>query len=292
MVDLAVAKMMPDGRRLHLQHGPIDLVCFAEGDPIEVQQAYMRAAQFFQDILQSIVNDLALLRRPITDEFKAPTGAISAAMMKASQLFADTNFVTPMASVAGAVSDAVLAVMTQSGRVEKAVVNNGGDIAFALKASEKFTSAIVNNPDNPNMDAILEVDSSDPVRGVATSGWKGRSFSMGIADAVTVLASNAAIADVAATLIANAVFVEDNAIIQKPACEVDANTDLGDNLITVEVGQLTVRSKKQALRNGVRIAKIFADQELIYGAYLALQDEVAQVSLQKNFIRENAVCLN
>ena len=43
------------------------------------------------------------------------------------------------------------------------------------------------------------------MRGIATSGWRGRSFSLGIADAVTVLAATAAEADAAATVIANAV---------------------------------------------------------------------------------------
>ena len=43
------------------------------------------------------------------------------------------------------------------------------------------------------------------MRGVATSGWRGRSFSLGIADAVTVLARTGAAADAAATIIANAV---------------------------------------------------------------------------------------
>ena len=34
-----------------------------------------------------------------------------------------------------------------------------------------------------------------PHRGVATSGWRGRSHSLGIADSVTVVARNAAAAD-------------------------------------------------------------------------------------------------
>ena len=32
----AQAAMLPDGRRLHLQHGPIDLIIEAFGEPAEV----------------------------------------------------------------------------------------------------------------------------------------------------------------------------------------------------------------------------------------------------------------
>ena len=67
------------------------------------------------------------------------------------------------------------------------------------------------------------------MRGVATSGWRGRSFSLGIADAVTVLAATAAAADAAATIIANAVDLPGHpAIARRPASELEDDSDLGD----------------------------------------------------------------
>ena len=50
--------------------------------------------------------------------------------------------------------------------------------------------------------SLLAAVTGSPVRGVATSGWRGRSHSLGIADSVTVLAATAAMADAAATVIA------------------------------------------------------------------------------------------
>ena len=41
------------------------------------------------------------------------------------------------------------------------------------------------------LDGRFSVAASSPVRGIATSGWRGRSFSLGIADSVTVLATTA-----------------------------------------------------------------------------------------------------
>ena len=38
-------RMLPDGRRLHLHHGPIDLVIEAEGDHQEAQADYRPARQ-------------------------------------------------------------------------------------------------------------------------------------------------------------------------------------------------------------------------------------------------------
>ena len=71
------------------------------------------------------------------------------------------------------------------------------------------------------------------MRGLATSGWRGRSFSLGIADAVTVLAASAAIADAAATLVANAVDLPViPAIRRAPASACDPQSDLGERLVT------------------------------------------------------------
>ena len=119
-----------------------------------------------------------------------------------------------MAAVAGAVADEILEAM-QPARA-KAYVNNGGDIARApARRARRFDAGVVNNP------AAADGGRDDPAAtascGVATSGWRGRSQSLGIADAVTVLAADAAAADAAATLVANAVNAEHPAIRRLPA---------------------------------------------------------------------------
>jgi ApbE superfamily uncharacterized protein (UPF0280 family) len=54
-----------------------------------------------------------------------------------------TGFITPMAAVAGAVADAVLAAMTTGRALRRAFVNNGGDIAFHLAPGEALRCALV-----------------------------------------------------------------------------------------------------------------------------------------------------
>src|SRR5262249_31034737 len=110
-------------------------------------------------------------------------------------------------------------------------------------------------------------------RGIATSGQGGRSFSLGIADAVTVLARRAADADAAATLIANAVDLDHRAIERRPAASLDPDSDLGNLPVTVRVGALLAGEVATALDNGVRKAKSFADAGLILAAMLQLRGQ-------------------
>ena len=77
---------------------------------------------------------------------------------------------------------------------------------------------------------------------------------MGIADSVTVLARTGAVAD-AAALIANAVDVDDPAIRREPATELAPDSDLGDRLVTVEVGPLPPEKVERALDRGVARAR-------------------------------------
>ena len=148
-------------------------------------------------------------------------------------------FITPMAAVAGAVAEEILAAMIAAAELSRAYVNDGGDIAIHLTACEKFVVGMVERPDRPSLFGTTTLHAKDPVRGIATSGWRGRSFSLGIADAVTVLADRAAAADAAATIIANAVDLPGHpAIVRVPARELAPDSDLGDHAVTQAVGSL------------------------------------------------------
>lgn len=224
-------------RRLHLQHGPIDLVIEAFGTAPDVQLAYDRAWQRFQDILSGLVGELTLLRAPLGDAHPLLRGPVARRMASACWPYRDV-FVTPMAAVAGAVADEILQAMQQETALAKAYVNNGGDIAFHLAPGQAFRAGIVCNPGHPHGDAIAALPASQPARGLATSGWRGRSMSLGIADVVSVLAANAAAADAAATMIGNAVNTDHPAIERASANTVRDDADLGDLPVTVNVGVL------------------------------------------------------
>jgi ApbE superfamily uncharacterized protein (UPF0280 family) len=264
-----VCARLADGR-LHCQHGPIDLLIEAWGDLPEVERAYAQAAARFRTILEELVAELPALRRPVDDV--APRVAGSVAQRMASAVWPHRAvFVTPMAAVAGAVADEVLAALLRGPVLSKAVVNDGGDIAFHLAPGASLRSGLVADLSAPALDAVSSIDAASPVRGIATSGWRGRSHSLGIADAVTVLARSAAAADAAATLIANATNVRDPRIVRRPARELREDSDLGDRLVTVDVPPLPPATIEAALAAGVVCAERMRAAGLIEAALLLLQ---------------------
>jgi len=259
------------GRRLHLNHGPIDIIAEAFGEDAEVRLAYRQAVARFSTILEELVAELAELRSPVNAEQRPFGSRIAQSMEAATQMFFPA-FITPMAAVAGAVADEVLAHMVEGRRLEKAYANNGGDSALYLGGEEGMTLAIAGTG-NGFADRIF-LGADDETRGVATSGWRGRSFSLGIADAVTVLARTSAEADAAATIIANAVDLPGHhAISRTPAASLQPDSDLGGRLVTVGVGKLTAQEIAQALDAGLRKADESRGRGLIAGAALFLNGQ-------------------
>ena len=262
--------ILADGRRRHFQHGPIDLVIEAFGAPSEIALAYGQAWKRFQTILGELVAELPALRDPVGPEL---AGMVAMRMGRACAPHGGV-FVTPMAAVAGAVADEVLAAMVHGRGIARAYVNNGGDIALHLGPGQSFKTGLITLGDEPAMAAYTRIGAETAVRGIATSGWRGRSLSLGIADSVTVLAPSAAAADVAATLIANEVDADDESIQRLPAHEIDADSDLGERLATVAVGRLSPVTIERALKHGCDAARAMVDRGLIEGAHLTLKSRM------------------
>ena len=264
----AVRAVLPGGRRRHFQHGPIDLVLEAFGPAGDVAAFHEQAWARFRTVLGELAGELAALRTDIR-AMPAVRGSTARRMVAACAPHGG-SFVTPMAAVAGAVADEVLAAGIAGRRLSRAYVNNGGDIALHLAPGERFRTGMVALGDVPEAAGIAEIGSGDGVAGLATSGWRGRSLSLGIADSVTVLAETAAAADVAATLIANAVNVDSPAVKRVPAHELDPDSDLGARPVTVEVGALRAAEIAIALAAGRAAARSVADRDLIAAASIFL----------------------
>ena len=260
-------------RRLHLQEGPIDLVIevFAD-DPAEVERAYAAAASRFTGILQALVHELPLLRAPLGKVPPPLQGPVARRMLEACWPHREV-FITPMAAVAGAVADEVLAAMTALARVHRAYVNNGGDIALHLGPGERFRIGLAGIEDAA-LHGALDLVAEDGMGGVATSGWRGRSLSLGIADAVTVVARDAAAADAAATLVANAVNVDHPAVHRLPAHAVRDDTDLRDLPVTIAVDALPEGAIDAALAGGLQVAHRMQLSGSIHAACLRLQGRI------------------
>ena len=270
--------LLPDGKRLHLQDGPIDLIIEAKGSEADVRAAYEAAARRFTGLLDELCEELGELRRA-ADPVRCPLkGVVARRMHAAVAPFATAAFITPMAAVAGSVAEEILGSMLAAARLDRAYVNNGGDIALHLVGDEQFTVGLTDRPDRQGLMRTMTIDAGEPVRGIATSGRHGRSFSLGIADAVTVLAKTASQADAAATIIANAVDLPDHpAVIRRPANELQPDSDLGERLVTRDVGALRESEIDDALKAGVSRAQQLLAAGLIEGAALRLLGETAVV---------------
>ena len=273
MSGVASRRALGDGR-WHFQHGPIDCIVAADGDASAVAACVEHAWQRFRGVLAELVAELALLRADQSGA-PSPSGAVARRMVVACAPHAhDGRFITAMAAVAGSVADELLASFDDAG-VVRASINNGGDIALRLMPGTSFEVGLCADPVRGRFGAPLDgrftVAASSPVRGVATSGWRGRSFSLGIADAVTVLATSAARADAAATIVANAVDVDAARIVRAPATAVRDDSDLGERLVTRHVPPLPERLVEQALDRGAAEARAQIRAGRIIAAVLALQ---------------------
>ena len=278
MTRLPQIALLPDGKRLHLQDGPIDLVIEAKGREGYMRAAYEAAALRFTGLLDELCEELVELRTAADPVRCSLKGVVARRMRAAVAPFAADHFITPMAAVAGSVAEEILGAMLCAARLERAYVNNGGDIALHLDSREQFTVGLMDRPDRHGLMRTMTIDADDPVRGVATSGRHGRSFSLGIADAVTVLARTASQADAAATIVANAVDLPGHpAIIRCPAYELQPDSDLGARLVTCDVATLREDEIDDALRAGASRAQQLLVTGLIQGAALRLLGETMVV---------------
>ena len=280
-------KLLDDGR-WHFQYGPIDLIISVDGTPDAIEASLASCWHRFGEILPELVAELGTLRQPLSSSTKLRSPV--AQRMAGACWPHRAEFITPMAAVAGAVADELISFFAGAPHITRASINNGGDIALHLQAGQYYDVGLVANPAQWNAYLTTQspafgrfrIPAEMPVRGVATSGWRGRSQSLGIADSVTVLAASAAAADAAATMIANAVNVTHSAILRVPASQIKDDTDLGDRLVTTAVGPLPPALVKQALLAGVCKAQRCLDDSIIFAAVLSLQGQVATAGLTQD----------
>ncbi len=267
-----------DVDRWHFSHGPIDIVAEAHGDALAVAAAHRAAWLRFQSVLEELVAELPVLRQPVGPAH-ALRGPIARRMWNACAPFRPA-FITPMAAVAGAVAQELIACYERPG-IERAWLNNGGDIALHLASDQSLRVGLyadlarfdLTSRQPLTTDGQFEITGDLPVRGVATSGWRGRSFSLGIADSVTVLAATAAEADAAATVIANAVDVADPGVHRRPASQCKDDSDLGDIPVTIDVDVLAPAQVSRALAAGVDRAVALQQRGRVWSVALVCQGQ-------------------
>ncbi|MDQ6627734.1 MAG: UPF0280 family protein [Pseudomonadota bacterium] len=312
---------LSDGR-WHFQHGPIDCILAADGEAGAVTECIERAWRRFACILGELVGELPLLRVDLASDdgaAVAPQGPVARRMVAACRRHVGAGrFITAMAAVAGSVAEELIGCFDDA-RVRRAFVNNGGDIALHLRPGASYDVGLVAEPmrglagirgiavmrgltglseltglsdltdltgprSSPSLDGRFTIDAASSVRGIATSGWRGRSFSLGIADAATVLAASASAADAAATVIGNAVDVVDARIVRRPAASMRDDSDLGERLVTCAVPPLDAATIERALAAGAAAARseiaagrIIASVLSLQGRYVVVEEPVRGV---------------
>src|SRR3978361_155153 len=143
MTRLPQIAMRADGRRLHLQDGPIDLIVEAWGSAANVRAAYDAAARRFTGLLDTLCEELPELRKQAEPARCRLRDKIARRMHAAVAPYAADHFITPMAAVAGAVAEEILGAMVNAARLDRAYVNNGGDIALHRGEGEHFPAGMV-----------------------------------------------------------------------------------------------------------------------------------------------------
>lgn len=273
----ALRARLPGGR-WHFSHGPIDLILLADGEQRAVEAAHEAAWERFGGLLPELVAELPELRRLVGSRCMLQ-GPVARRMWRACSPLS-RHALTSMAAVAGAVADEIMTHYRVPG-MARAWVNNGGDIALHLAPGTRTRIALCADPGRrwtpgrARFEGETDIDAGMPIRGVATSGWRGRRFSLGIADSVTVLARSAAEADAAATVIANAVDVDDARIVRRPACELKDDSDLGSLPVTVDVPRLDRETVQRALSSGRERAQTLHEHGLIWSCALVCQGMMA-----------------
>jgi ApbE superfamily uncharacterized protein (UPF0280 family) len=115
--------------------------------------------------------------------------------------------VGPMAAVAGAIAEFVGKELSDYS--PEVIIENGGDIY--IKSRQKRVVGIYAGNSQLSGKIGLEIKGEDTPIGVCTSsGTVGHSLSFGKADAATVLADSATLADAAATALGNMVKTPDD----------------------------------------------------------------------------------
>ena len=254
-----------------IEIGPVSMRLLGQRGGLLFQFSRPDVEYYVSQLLSQITNVLPILKQKAW-RIKNPVflPEVAQAMLGAVRAVNEETL-TPMAAVAGAIADAVKARLSLQ-ELDYLSVNNGGDISVLNPRNTPVRIGIgdINRGTVPH---TLTIDSLSHF-GLATSGFGGRSFTLGIADMVTVVARTAALADAAATHIGNHIRIDSLNVTRRPAREIDPLTDIPDELVTVKIGRLSGGEITEALAAGKRAAGRLKSQGIILDAVIVLRGKM------------------
>jgi len=275
---------LPKGITL-VEYGPMRMTIHASEQGVPLPNLAEDGALLATGLLEDLSKHLAILKRE-----SATLGMgrlypdVVRRMIEATRVMGEPDL-TPLASVAGSISEVVADFIFSQGGT-KVIVENGGDLAIRLREGEVARVGIKTEIDSEKPAYLLSLDSGMEIGGVATSGLGGRSFTKGIASAVTVLAHKASLADSAATVIGNFTNTDDPQITRTLAERIYPDTDIAGEWVTVKVGALSPQRIEEALNNGMSKANSLTKQGLIKGALIAVQGRVLWTDSLNGWLRK------
>ena len=231
--------------RIFFDYGPVSMVVTAirggEGDTELCKEGF--------GVISGCLGEL----RPALEELRkyppqveiSKLGGTGLVMAKAV-LGTGDPWLTPMAAVAGSVSDAVADYLHDRG-AEKVAASNGGDVALRLGPGESLNLGVRCDLSQERVDLVVRLTPEKGIGGVATSGLGGRSLTTGIASGVTVFSKRCAEADALATLLADRSYLDIPQVHTCLAGELDPDSDIADLKVVTYVDRLTEDQKRQAL---------------------------------------------
>jgi hypothetical protein len=264
---------------MFVEVGPVSAVVTGERDGIPFEFPKDDLEQMIRGLLGEIRDCLPILRQKA---FKIKKWGllpkIGRDMIEAVKRV-DEDSLTPMAAVAGAVADHILADLANCD-LDFISVNNGGDISIWNEKKRSLRIGLGDIQSGKNLPYNLMIRDRDRI-GLATSGLGGRSFTLGIADLGTAVAESAALADAAATFICNQTNLEAPDIVRRKAVTLDAQTDIPEELVTVQVGELKTEQVQAALEAGLQAASRLKQEGVICGAVIMVKGEIVS-TVHKN----------
>lgn len=262
--------------------GPLHMTVQVSGRGVPLSELAKSGATFALEILKQQADLLSVIKERVKNLSVSKTyPEVVNRMIMASQSLNDPTF-TPLAAVAGATSDMVADHVARLGAT-KVIVNNGGDIAIRLRGGDSATVGLRLNLMRPDYNYVALIDRDC---GICTSGVGGRSFTLGVADGVAVLAKKAAIADAAATFLGNKTFINSPEVKKVAAESIYPDTDLQGVEVTASVGALSEGEIETALSKGKTEALRLMERKLIYGAIFSVKDHVDRLGYLVKALRK------
>lgn len=263
-----------DDKRVYLEIGPIRMV-------LDVTMNYLRDPKLGTEIAKYVLEQFkkTLEFMPYVKGQKQWEGHLEELPLPLQKMLnavtkCGDETMTPLAGVAGSFSDLALEKALELG-CNRAIINNGGDIA--LRDLERTINVGIPLLNSTKPSYVISIEPNDGVRGICSSGFGGRSFTKGVADLAVILASDAAIADVCATHIANETSLESPRILRSYSEKIDSGTDIPGHLVTLKVGNLSEVEKLTALVNGYEASERLLNKGVIKGAFIAVGENMIKL---------------